>query len=94
MQSGQTDPAYCKKSSIRDAEVFAQIRENKKKSLEYDTKIWIYEDHMDNGDLDLAKVVRVGLQNAGSNAGTALSTKILIRDFYDENDQKSVLIVT
>jgi chaperonin GroEL len=82
-----------KNSGIEGAEVIAHIRDNKNKLYGYNAKTSVYEDLMENGVIDPAKVVRVGLQNAGSIAGMVLSTEVLITDFNDEKDQKSAAII-
>ncbi|MFA5236610.1 MAG: TCP-1/cpn60 chaperonin family protein, partial [Methanoregula sp.] len=82
-----------KNSGIEGAEVIARIKEHKNKSYGYNAKTAIYEDLMENGVIDPAKVVRIGLQNAGSIAGMILSTEVLITDFNDEKDQKSAAII-
>jgi chaperonin GroEL len=80
-------------SGIEGAEVIAHIRDNKNKLYGYNAKTGVYEDLMENGVIDPAKVVRVGLQNAGSIAGMVLSTEVLITDFNEEKDQKSATII-
>ncbi|MDD4485042.1 MAG: TCP-1/cpn60 chaperonin family protein, partial [Methanoregula sp.] len=75
------------------AEVIAKIKENKNPTYGYNAKTAVYEDLMENGVIDPAKVVRIGLQNAGSIAGMILSTEVLITDFNDEKDQKSAAII-
>lgn len=82
-----------KNSGIEGAEVIAQIKENANSAYGYNAKTGTYEDLMENGVIDPAKVVRIGLQNAGSIAGMILSTEVLITDFNDEKDQKSAAII-
>lgn len=82
-----------KNSGIEGAEVIAKIKENANKQYGYNAKTAIYEDLMENGVIDPAKVVRIGLQNSGSIAGLILSTEVLITDFNDEKDQKSAAII-
>jgi len=82
-----------KNCGVEGAEVIAKIKEKKNPTYGYNAKTATYEDLMENGVIDPAKVVRIGLQNAGSIAGMILSTEVLITDFNDEKDQKSAAII-
>ncbi|MDO9538930.1 MAG: hypothetical protein Q7J09_02860 [Methanocalculus sp.] len=43
--------------------------------------------------IDPAKVVRIGLQNAGSIAGMILYKEVIIKNYDDEKDQKTQTII-
>lgn len=82
-----------KNAGIEGAEVIARIRAENKPSFGYNAKTDHYEDLNSSGVIDPAKVVRVGLQNAGSIAGLILSTEVVVADFDDEKDKKSAAII-
>lgn len=82
-----------KNAGVEGAEVIAHIKAYKDKDFGYNAKTGTYQNLTDNGVIDPAKVVRVGLQNAGSIAGLVLSTEVLITDFDDEKDKKAATII-
>nr|WP_304837989.1 hypothetical protein [Methanocalculus sp.] len=43
--------------------------------------------------IDPAKVVRIGLQNAGSIAGMILYKEVIIKNYDDKKDQKTQTII-
>jgi chaperonin GroEL len=82
-----------KNSGIEGAEVIARIRSENSPNFGYNAKTGVYEDLIEHGVIDPAKVVRIGLQNAASIAGLILSTEVIITDFDDEKDQKTQAII-
>ncbi|MBP2134552.1 chaperonin GroEL [Methanomicrobium sp. W14] len=80
-------------AGVEGAEVIARIKAEKNKSFGYNAKTGKYEDLTESGVIDPAKVVRTGLQNAGSVSGLVLSTEAIITDFDDEKDEKSTAII-
>lgn len=82
-----------KNSGIEGAEVIAKIRAEKNPLFGYNAKKGTYEDLMENGVIDPAKVVRIGLQNASSIAGLILSTEVIVADYDDEKDTKTAAII-
>lgn len=80
-------------AGVEGAEVIASIRASHDKNFGYNAKTGVYQNMIENGVIDPAKVVRVGLQNAGSIAGLVLSTEVVITDFDDEKDKKAATII-
>ncbi|OPY37062.1 MAG: Thermosome subunit [Methanoregula sp. PtaU1.Bin051] len=80
-------------AGVEGAEVIARIRSSTEKDFGYNAKTGVYQNLTENGVIDPAKVVRVGLQNAGSIAGLILSTEVVITDFDDEKDKKAATII-
>nr|WP_320160083.1 TCP-1/cpn60 chaperonin family protein [uncultured Methanoregula sp.] len=74
-------------------EVIARIRTSNDKDFGYNAKTGTYQNLTENGVIDPAKVVRVGLRNAGSIAELVLSTEVVITDFHDEKDRKAATII-
>ncbi|WML66882.1 MAG: Thermosome subunit [Methanoregula sp. SKADARSKE-2] len=82
-----------KNAGVEGAEVIARIKDSKDKNFGYNAKTGTYQNLIENGVIDPAKVVRVGLQNAGSISGLVLSTEVIITDFDDEKDKKAATII-
>lgn len=82
-----------KNAGVEGAEVLARVRAENASSFGYNAKTGTYENLIDHGVIDPAKVVRVGLQNAGSIAGLVLSTEVVITDFDDDKDKKAATII-
>ncbi len=82
-----------KNASVEGAEVIAMIKGYEENGIGYNIKTSTYENLIEQGVIDPAKVVRVGLQNAGSIAGMILSTEIAITDFDEEKDTQSAAII-
>jgi len=82
-----------KNAGIEGAEVIARVRSSDEKDFGFNAKTGAYQNLTENGVIDPAKVVRVGLQNAGSIAGMVLSTEVVITDFDDEKDKKAATII-
>ncbi len=80
-------------SGVEGAEVIARIRGEKNPALGYNAKKGTYEDLVENGVIDPAKVVRIGLQNAASIASLILSTEAIMTDYDEEKDQKTAAIL-
>ncbi|MDD4126958.1 MAG: chaperonin GroEL [Methanomicrobium sp.] len=80
-------------AGVEGAEVTARIRPEKDKAFGYNAKTGVYENLIETGVIDPAKVVRTGLQNAGSVSGLVLSTEAIITDFDDEKDERSTAII-
>jgi chaperonin GroEL len=82
-----------KNSGLEGAEVIARLKGETNPFIGYNAKKGVYEDLIANGVIDPAKVVRIGLQNAGSIAGMILSTEVIITDYDDEKDHKTQTII-
>ncbi|MCP1662342.1 MAG: chaperonin GroEL [Methanocalculus sp. MSAO_Arc1] len=82
-----------KNSGLEGADVIARLRGETDQKIGYNAKKGVYEDLIASGVIDPAKVVRIGLQNAGSIAGMILSTEVIITDYDDEKDTKSQTII-
>jgi len=82
-----------KNAGVEGAEVIAMIKGHEENGFGYNAKTGTYENLMEHGVIDPAKVVRVGLQNAGSIAGMILSTEVAITDFDEEKDKHSAAII-
>ena len=67
--------------------ILQKVKELKQYEFGYNAKIGIYENLVESGVIDPAKVVRVALENAASIAGMLLTTECLI---VEEKDSKSV----
>ncbi len=80
-------------SGIEGAEVIARLKNETDPKIGYNAKTGTYEDLIASGVIDPAKVVRIGLQNAGSIAGMILSTEAIITDYDDEKDEKTQAII-
>ncbi len=80
-------------AGLEGAEVIATIKGSDDDEFGYNAKTGNYENLMESGVIDPAKVVRAGLQNAASIAGMILSTEVAITDFDDEKDPKSATII-
>jgi chaperonin GroEL len=80
-------------AGVEGAEVIARIRSTNDRKFGYNAKTGNYENLMERGVIDPAKVVRVGLQNAASIAGMILSTEVAITDFDEEKDKKTAAII-
>lgn len=82
-----------KNSGIDGAEIIARLKGERDPSIGFNAKKGEYENLIESGVIDPAKVVRIGLQNAGSIAGMILSTEAIITDYDDEKDQKAQTII-
>jgi len=82
-----------KNAGVEGAEVIARIKPERDPLFGYNAKTGTYQNLTENGVIDPAKVVRIGLQNASSIAGLVLSTEVIITDFDDEKDKKSATII-
>ncbi|OPX63211.1 MULTISPECIES: chaperonin GroEL [unclassified Methanoregula] len=82
-----------KNAGVEGAEVIARIRASPDMNFGYNAKTGTYQNLVENGVIDPAKVVRTGLQNASSIAGLVLSTEVIITDFDDEKDKKAATII-
>ncbi len=80
-------------AGIEGAEVIAAIKRSNDPAFGYNAKTDRYENLMESGVVDPAKVVRIGLQNAGSIASLILSTEVAITDFDEEKDKKTAAII-
>jgi len=80
-------------AGVEGAEVIATIKGSNDPAFGYNSKTGSYENLVEHGVIDPAKVVRLGLQNAASIAGLILSTEVAITDFDDEKDTKSAAII-
>jgi chaperonin GroEL len=80
-------------AGVEGAEVIARIKTEANPAFGFNAKTGEYEDLFANGVIDPAKVVRTGLQNAGSIAGMILSTEVIVTDYDDEKDQKTAAII-
>ncbi|MGI5937404.1 chaperonin GroEL [Methanoculleus sp. DTU007] len=80
-------------AGVEGAEVIATIKGSNDPAFGYNAKTGSYENLVEHGVIDPAKVVRLGLQNAASIAGLILSTEVAITDFDDEKDTKSAAII-
>ena len=67
--------------------ILQKVKELEQYEFGYNAKIGIYENLVESGVIDPAKVVRVALENAASIAGMLLTTECLI---VEEKDSKSV----
>lgn len=67
--------------------ILQKVKELEEYEFGYNAKIGIYENLVESGVIDPAKVVRVALENAASIAGMLLTTECLI---VEEKDSKSV----
>lgn len=66
--------------------ILQKVKELEEYEFGYNAKIGIYENLVESGVIDPAKVVRVALENAASIAGMLLTTECLI---VEEKDSKS-----
>lgn len=66
--------------------ILQKVKELEQYEFGYNAKIGIYENLVESGVIDPAKVVRVALENAASIAGMLLTTECLI---VEEKDSKS-----
>jgi len=82
-----------KNAGVEGAEVIAMIKGREENGFGYNAKTGTYENLMEHGVIDPAKVVRIGLQNAGSISGMILSTEVAITDFDEEKDKQSAAII-
>jgi chaperonin GroEL len=82
-----------KNAGAEGAEVIATIKGDDDPAFGYNAKTGSYGSLLEQGVIDPAKVVRLGLQNAASIAGLILSTEVAIADFDDEKDQKTAAII-
>jgi len=82
-----------KNAGVEGAEVVAAIKRQDEDGFGYNAKTGTYGNLMEQGVIDPAKVVRVGLQNAGSIAGMILSTEVAITDYDEEKDKQSAAII-
>jgi len=82
-----------KNAGVEGAEVVATVKRSDEPGFGYNAKTGTYENLMEHGVIDPAKVVRLGLQNAASIAGMILSTEVAITDFDDEKDTKTAAII-
>lgn len=82
-----------KNAGVEGAEVIATVKRSNEPAFGYNAKTGSYENLMEHGVIDPAKVVRLGLQNAASIAGLILSTEAAITDFDDEKDAKTAAII-
>jgi chaperonin GroEL len=80
-------------AGVEGAEVVATVKRSDDPAFGYNAKTETYENLMENGVIDPAKVVRLALQNAASIAGLILSTEVAITDFDDEKDTKTATII-
>ena len=75
------------------AEILSHLRKNKETNYGYNAKTDKYEDLVEAGVIDPTKVVRNGIQNAGSIAGMVITTESLVADYDDEKDNKTEAII-
>jgi len=76
-------------AGVEGAEVIARIRNSGDRSFGYNAKTGTYENLVESGVIDPAKVVRVALQNSASIAGMILTTEVAITDYDEEKDTKT-----
>ncbi len=67
------------------AVIVEKIRENKKESYGYNAATEQFEDLVESGVIDPAKVTRTALQNAASIAGLMLTTEALVSEIPEDD---------
>jgi chaperonin GroEL len=72
-------------SGKEGAVIVEKVRENKKESYGYNAATETFEDLVEAGVIDPAKVTRSALQNAASIAGLMLTTEALISEIPEED---------
>ncbi len=68
------------------AVIVEKVRENKKESYGYNAATEQFEDLVEAGVIDPAKVTRSALQHAASIAGLMLTTEALVSEIQDDNN--------
>jgi chaperonin GroEL len=66
-------------------EVRLKVLQNESLTFGFNARTGRYEDLVESGVLDAAKIIRCSLQNAASVAGLVLTTECMIADESDEN---------
>lgn len=74
------------------AKLMDRLQENQ--NFGYNANTGEFEDMFDAGIIDPAKVARTALQNAASVAGLMLTTKVLITDLKDEDEELPIGVVS
>jgi chaperonin GroEL len=67
------------------AVIVEKVRESKKESYGYNAATETFEDLVESGVIDPAKVTRSALQNASSIAGLMLTTEALVSEIPDDD---------
>ncbi|HEX6625416.1 MAG TPA: TCP-1/cpn60 chaperonin family protein, partial [Pyrinomonadaceae bacterium] len=67
------------------AVIVEKIRENKKESYGFNAATEQFEDLVESGVIDPAKVTRTALQNASSIAGLMLTTEALVSELPEDD---------
>ena len=76
-------------AGVEGAIVIGKIRENPSPSFGYNAATEVYEDLIESGVIDPAKVTRSALQNAASIAGLMLTTEAMICDIPEKKSAPS-----
>ena len=76
-------------AGVEGAIVIGKIRENPSPSFGYNAATDVYEDLIESGVIDPAKVTRSALQNAASIAGLMLTTEAMICDIPEKKSAPS-----